>query len=109
MNTRMWLNPMVVRNLDTLRKVAGATVIEPTNGLLACGETGDGHLAQMETVLQWLYRSLHPERDSYAGVRALVTAGGTAESIDGVRLLSNRSSGKMGVAMADELFAMGLT
>ncbi|MBK8189770.1 MAG: bifunctional phosphopantothenoylcysteine decarboxylase/phosphopantothenate--cysteine ligase CoaBC [Vampirovibrionales bacterium] len=107
MNTRMWLNPMVVRNLDTLRKVAGATVIEPTNGLLACGETGDGHLAQMETVLQWLYRSLHPERDSYAGVRALVTAGGTAESIDGVRLLSNRSSGKMGVAMADELFAMG--
>lgn len=106
MNTRMWLNPLVVRNLDTLRSV-GATVIEPTSGLLACGETGDGHLAKMDTVLHWLYRALHPERDSYEGVQALVTAGGTAESIDGVRLLSNRSSGKMGVAMADELFAMG--
>jgi phosphopantothenoylcysteine decarboxylase/phosphopantothenate--cysteine ligase len=82
-------------------------VIEPASGSLACGETGEGHLADPETILQALYRAVHPQRNLFEGIRAVVTAGGTVEPIDPVRVISNRSSGKMGLALADELFAMG--
>ncbi len=107
MNTRMWENPLTRRNIRTLRELPNVTVIEPTAGLLACGETGEGHLAHAETVLQHLYKAVHPDAGLFAGRKVLVTAGGTAEAIDPVRTLTNRSSGKMGVALADELFAMG--
>lgn len=107
MNTRMWENPLTRDNIDRLRRLANYSVIEPGSGLLACGETGEGHLADQETILQALYRAVHPQTGVYSGIRAIVTAGGTAEPIDPVRVISNRSSGKMGLALADELFAMG--
>ncbi len=107
MNTRMWLNPLTQKNVETLISLENITLIPPSSGLLACGETGEGHLASMETVLHALYRATHPERHLFSGKRVLVTAGGTWEPIDPVRVLTNRSSGKMGVAFADELYAMG--
>ena len=107
MNTRMWRHPLTQENLRKLQCLDNVTVVQPTSGLLACGETGDGHLADQETVLTALYKQLHPQAGLYEGVKALVTAGGTQEAIDPVRLISNRSSGKMGLAMADELHAMG--
>lgn len=107
MNSRMWRHPLTRQNITTLQTVAGYTVISPCEGHLACGETGEGHLADQETILQALAAALHPHRDLYRGVRALVSAGGTSEAIDPVRFLTNRSSGKMGLAFADELHAMG--
>lgn len=107
MNTRMWQNPLTRRNLAILREVGNLTIVEPSSGLLACGETGDGHLADQETILREIYRLVHPQRNRLSGLRALVTAGGTAEPIDPVRVITNRSSGKMGIALADELYAMG--
>ncbi len=107
MNTRMWGHPLFKKNLDTLTSLDNVRVVTPTSGLLACGETGDGHLAEQETVLMALYKALHPHQSLYQHQKALVTAGGTQEAIDPVRYISNRSSGKMGVAVADELWAMG--
>ncbi len=107
MNTRMWEHPLTRENVAKLRRLPNYKVIEPCAGHLACGETGDGHLADQETILQAIYRAVHPQRALYSGVRAIVTAGGTQEPIDPVRVLSNRSSGKMGLALADELHAMG--
>lgn len=107
MNTRMWEHPLTRENLQKLKGVPNYHVVEPTAGSLACGEVGEGHLADQETVLQALYKAIHPDRDLYANVKALVTAGGTIEAIDPVRVISNRSSGKMGLALADELAAMG--
>jgi len=107
MNTRMWDHPLTRQNLQTLRQLPHYSVIEPASGSLACGETGEGHLADPETILQALYRAVHPQRNLFEGMRAVVTAGGTVEPIDPVRVISNRSSGKMGLALADELFAMG--
>lgn len=107
MNTRMWEHPLTRENVQKLKAVPNYALVEPCSGHLACGETGDGHLADQETILQALYRAIHPHTGIYKGIRALVTAGGTEEPIDPVRVLTNRSSGKMGLALADELFAMG--
>ncbi len=107
MNTRMWEHPLTRENLDKLRGLPHVSVVAPCSGSLACGETGDGHIADTESILQALYKAVHPQQDIFAGVRAVVTAGGTDEPIDPVRVISNRSSGKMGLALADELCAMG--
>lgn len=107
MNTRMWEHPLTRENLQKLKTVPHYHVVEPTAGSLACGEVGDGHLADQETILQALYKAVHPDKALFANVKALVTAGGTIEAIDPVRVISNRSSGKMGLALADELAAMG--
>ncbi len=107
MNTRMWDHPLSRKNLETLEAVPNYHIIQPGSGTLACGEVGEGHLADQETILQALYAALHPQKNLFRGVKALVTAGGTSEPIDPVRVISNRSSGKMGLAIADELAAMG--
>lgn len=107
MNTRMWENPLTQENLQKLRQLPNYSVVEPVVGNLACGETGDGHLADQETILQAIYRAVHPHSNLFRGMRAIVTSGGTSEPIDPVRVISNRSSGKMGLALADELSAMG--
>lgn len=107
MNTRMWEHPLTRENLQKLKTIPNYQVVEPIAGSLACGEVGEGHLADQETVLQALYRAVHPDKALYANVKALITAGGTVEAIDPVRVISNRSSGKMGLALADELAAMG--
>lgn len=98
MNTVMWEHPATVSNLDTLRE-RGAEVIEPGYGLLACQDVGTGKLADVEAIVWAVRKRLQAEQD-YAGLCLLVTAGATREPLDPVRFLSNRSSGKMGYALA---------
>lgn len=107
MNTRMWEHPIFQENLDKLRALSFVEILEPTSGLLACGETGQGHLASQDEMIRAIYKQLHPHRHLFEGLSAIVTAGGTKEAIDPVRSITNKSSGKMGLALADELSAMG--
>jgi phosphopantothenoylcysteine decarboxylase / phosphopantothenate---cysteine ligase len=107
MNTRMWQHTVTQRNLEILKTIPALSFVPVSSGLLACGETGEGHLASIETILQYLYRTIHPEAKRYDGMDVIVTTGGTREAIDPVRIITNHSSGKMGLAIADELFAMG--
>jgi phosphopantothenoylcysteine decarboxylase/phosphopantothenate--cysteine ligase len=105
MNNRMYLNPATRANLDLLQE-RGVTVIGPTDGSLAShGEHGIGRLAEPAALLEVCESLLTPP--SYAGVRVLVTAGGTREPIDSVRFLGNRSSGRMGLALAREAARRG--
>jgi phosphopantothenoylcysteine decarboxylase / phosphopantothenate---cysteine ligase len=107
MNVRMWENPITQRNIQQLQALPHVQVVQPASGLLACGETGAGHLASVEAVLFSLYKALHPHAGALTGKKLLVTAGGTQEPLDPARVLTNRSSGKMGLALADEAYAMG--
>ncbi|MBW1999288.1 MAG: bifunctional phosphopantothenoylcysteine decarboxylase/phosphopantothenate--cysteine ligase CoaBC [Deltaproteobacteria bacterium] len=97
MNTKMFLNPFVQANLNALRK-QGFTVMEPSEGELACGTEGPGRLPEPEKIVEEA-RSLLAVKD-LSGIRILVTAGPTMEPIDPVRYITNRSSGKMGYALA---------
>jgi phosphopantothenoylcysteine decarboxylase/phosphopantothenate--cysteine ligase len=105
MNTNMWEHEAVRANLDVLR-ARGVHVVEPGEGFLACGWTGKGRLAEPDEVVARALALLQPAR-SLAGRRALVTAGPTFEDIDPVRYVGNRSSGRMGFAVAAELAARG--
>jgi phosphopantothenoylcysteine decarboxylase/phosphopantothenate--cysteine ligase len=107
MNTRMWKHPMTQKNLEILQSLDNVSIVPPSNGTLACGEIGEGHIAEQEMVLHHIYKLIHPQVQLFKGLHCLVTAGGTQEPIDPVRVLTNRSSGKMGIALADELFGMG--
>ena len=98
MNTFMLAHPTVRQNIETLRK-RGVGIIEPVNGLLACGEEGAGKMPDVPELVAFV-RSRFAARD-LEGQRVLVTAGPTREAIDPVRYLSNRSSGKMGYAIAE--------
>ena len=98
MNTRMYENPITQDNLQTLRKY-GFAVIEPATGHLACGDTGAGKMPEPEELCDWLLQAIQCEKD-LAGKKILVTAGPTREALDPVRYLTNRSSGKMGYAVA---------
>jgi phosphopantothenoylcysteine decarboxylase/phosphopantothenate--cysteine ligase len=99
MNTRMWDHPATVHNLAVLRS-RGVGVVEPGSGLLADGEIGMGRLAEPERIADAVDAALGAVRGDLAGRRVLVTAGGTREPMDAVRYLGNRSSGKMGWAVA---------
>jgi phosphopantothenoylcysteine decarboxylase/phosphopantothenate--cysteine ligase len=94
----MWGHPAVVANVATLR-ARGVTVLEPDAGALASGLSGRGRLPEVEVIVEALLTALTPARD-LAGERVLVTAGPTREPIDPVRYISNRSSGRMGYALA---------
>ena len=98
MNFRMWRNEAVQSNLDRLRS-RGVHVIEPEFGPLANGEEGDGRLAAPEQIVEAVAILADPDHD-LAGCNVLVSAGPTAEDIDPVRSVTNRSSGKMGYALA---------
>ena len=98
MNTGMWENPILQDNLQRLKHY-GYHVIEPVEGRLACGDTGNGKMPSEETLLEHILLHLAREKD-LAGKRILVTAGPTQESIDPVRFITNHSSGKMGYAIA---------
>lgn len=98
MNTKMYDNPVTQDNLNTLRRY-GWEVVEPASGYLACGVTGKGKLPEPAELLQAILHHLAHEKD-LAGKRVLVTAGPTREVLDPVRYLTNRSSGKMGYAIA---------
>jgi len=104
MHTEMWEHPAVQENLATLRR-RGVHVVEPTAGRLAGGDSGAGRLAAPETIVVAAERLLTPP--DLKGRRVLVTAGGTREPIDAVRVISNRSSGKQGYAVAAEASARG--
>jgi phosphopantothenoylcysteine decarboxylase/phosphopantothenate--cysteine ligase len=97
MNREMWAHPATVRNVAQLG-ADGARVLGPGSGDQACGEVGDGRMLEPQELLDELIASFQPQR--LAGRRVLVTAGPTFEAIDPVRGLSNRSSGKMGFAIA---------
>ena len=97
MNVHMWEHPTVQENLARL-VARGAHVVGPTSGWLACGYEGTGRLAEPDDIVEEILRVLAPQ--DLAGERVLVSAGPTQEAIDPVRYLSNRSSGKMGYAIA---------
>jgi phosphopantothenoylcysteine decarboxylase/phosphopantothenate--cysteine ligase len=99
MNVNMWEHPATQANLQTLRK-RGVTVVEPGSGYLACGMTGPGRLAENETVVAAALQALGCSQD-LAGETVLITAGPTREKVDPVRYLTNRSSGRMGFALAE--------
>ena len=98
MNVNMWQHEATQENLATLR-ARGVRIVEPNEGYLACGMTGPGRLASQEEILKAVEEVLRGRQD-LDGERVLVTAGPTLEDIDPVRFLSNRSSGKMGYAVA---------
>jgi phosphopantothenoylcysteine decarboxylase/phosphopantothenate--cysteine ligase len=97
MHTEMWEHPAVQENLATLRR-RGVHVVDPDAGRLAGGDVGAGRLATPERIVAAAERVLSPQ--DLAGVSVLVTAGGTREPIDAVRMIANRSSGKQGYAIA---------
>jgi phosphopantothenoylcysteine decarboxylase/phosphopantothenate--cysteine ligase len=97
MNERMYRNPVLQRNIATLKEL-GMQVVDPGIGSLACGTAGQGRLADIDRILDGVSRLLSP-RD-LAGSTFLITAGPTREHIDAVRFISNPSTGKMGYALA---------
>jgi len=99
MNVNMWQHAATQENLATLRK-RGARIVEPGEGYLACGMTGPGRLAAQEEILKAVREVVQAQLD-LRGETMLVTAGPTCEDLDPVRFLSNRSSGKMGYAVAE--------
>jgi phosphopantothenoylcysteine decarboxylase/phosphopantothenate--cysteine ligase len=105
MDGGMWTHPTVTEHVRTLRE-RGATVIDPEEGPLASGRIGQGRLAQEDRILDAIRVALAPKRD-WQGHRILVSAGPTQEPIDPVRYISNRSSGKMGYAIAEAARARG--
>ena len=105
MNVRMWEHKATRRNLATL-KADGIMFVGPDEGAMACGEFGEGRLAEPEAIFQAVLDALAgPAGQPLAGKRVVVTAGPTAEPIDPVRVLTNRSSGKQGYAIAAALAA----
>jgi phosphopantothenoylcysteine decarboxylase/phosphopantothenate--cysteine ligase len=105
MNTNMFAHPAVVKNLDTLT-ARGVKFVEPGEGYLACGWIGKGRLAEPAEVVDAVTTMLRPA-GALSGKRLLVTAGPTFEDIDPVRFIGNRSSGKMGYALAGEAARRG--
>jgi len=105
MNVNMWEHPSTQQNLETLRK-RGVRIVDPGNGYLACGMTGPGRLADNEAILGASLEALGISED-LVGETVLITAGPTREKIDPVRYLSNRSSGRMGYALAEAALRRG--
>lgn len=105
MNTEMYNNPITQRNLEGLRSL-GYHIMDPAEGWLACGITGVGRLPEPKAIVDWLEAKMCSTNE-FEGTTILVTAGGTQESIDPVRYIGNRSSGKMGYAIAEQAARMG--
>ncbi|HEV2399965.1 MAG TPA: bifunctional phosphopantothenoylcysteine decarboxylase/phosphopantothenate--cysteine ligase CoaBC [Candidatus Sulfotelmatobacter sp.] len=99
MNVNMWHHPATQSNLEVLRK-RGVKVVEPGSGYLACGMVGQGRLADNDAIVAAVLETLGASQD-LAGETVLITAGPTREKIDPVRYLTNRSSGRMGYALAE--------
>lgn len=105
MNTNMYENPILQRNINTLKEL-GYNFVEPESGRLACGETGKGKLASPETIVDEVVKLLSKGQD-LKGKSIIVTAGPTVESIDPMRYITNRSTGKMGYSIAKEAIERG--
>ena len=100
MNTNMYSNPIVQSNIEKLKQY-GYKFINPASGRLACGDVGEGKLADTKLISNQVISLLYDKRD-LAGKKVVVTAGPTIAPIDPVRFITNRSSGKMGYAIAEE-------
>jgi phosphopantothenoylcysteine decarboxylase/phosphopantothenate--cysteine ligase len=105
MNVNMWNHPATQANVETLRK-RGVKIVEPDSGYLACGMIGPGRLAANESIVAAVMQALGASQD-LAGETVLITAGPTREKIDPVRYLTNRSSGRMGYALAEAALRRG--
>ena len=105
MNTNMYENPILQRNINTLKEL-GYNFVEPESGRLACGDTGKGKLASPETIVDEVVKLLSKGQD-LKGKSIIVTAGPTIESIDPMRFITNRSTGKMGYSIAKEAIERG--
>ncbi len=105
MNTNMWENPAVQENLKVLR-ARNITIVEPETGFLACGTEGKGRLADINIIYETTKNILLPKQ-ILKGKKVVITAGGTKENIDAVRYIGNYSSGKMGIALADNAHRLG--
>lgn len=105
MNVNMWNHPATQVNLDILRR-RGVKIVEPGSGYLACGMTGSGRLAENEVIVAAVLEALGASQD-LSGETVLITAGPTREKIDPVRYLTNRSSGRMGYAIAEAALRRG--
>lgn len=99
MNTNMYKNPILQRNINTLKEL-GYNFVNPESGRLACGDEGEGKLASPEVIVNKVIELLNNEDKDLQGKKILITAGPTVESIDPVRYITNRSTGKMGYAIA---------
>ncbi len=111
MNVKMWEHPATQRNINQLIQ-DGVTFYGPEDGAMACGETGTGRMAEIETLTNAIRQQLEqatPPALPLAGKHVLVTAGPTHEKIDPVRYIANRSSGKQGYALAQQAASMGAT
>ena len=100
MNVNMWEHPATENNIEILR-ARGVRVVQPDEGYLACGMVGPGRLAGIEAIASAVCEALGLRHD-LEGLTVVVTAGPTVEDVDPVRVLTNRSSGKMGYALADD-------
>ena len=105
MNCNMWENPIVQENIKKIQN-NGFEIVEPETGFLACGYNGTGRLAALEKIFDKTVEVLQSKK-KLTGKKIIITAGGTIEDIDPVRYISNYSSGKMGLALADEAFQQG--
>src|SRR4030081_3413927 len=105
MNVNMWDHPATQANLEILRQ-RGVKIVEPDSGYLACGMTGPGRLAENDSIVAAVLEALGASQD-LAGETVLITAGPTREKIDPVRYLTNRSSGRMGYALAEAALRRG--
>jgi phosphopantothenoylcysteine decarboxylase/phosphopantothenate--cysteine ligase len=105
MNVNMWNHPATQANLQILRQ-RGVKIVEPGAGYLACGMTGPGRLAESQTIVAAVMEALGASQD-LTGETVLITAGPTREKIDPVRYLTNRSSGRMGYALAESALRRG--
>ncbi len=105
MNTVMYEQQTTTDNIATLKE-RGYTVVEPDSGMLACGDVGKGHLADVKVIADAIDALATPVPD-FRGKKVLITLGGTEEAIDPVRVITNKSSGKMGMAIADAVVDRG--
>ena len=105
MNTNMWNNNFIQENLEKLKNT-GYHIVNPGTGFLACGTTGEGRMAEVEDIYDSTVK-IFSRKQILKGKKILITAGGTKEMIDPVRYISNCSSGKMGIALADCAYNMG--
>ncbi len=105
MNHNMFHNPIVQDNIEKLRRF-GYEIVEPSHGMLANGDMGDGRMPDEELLLEYILKEISFPKDM-AGKKVLVTAGATAEAIDPVRYITNRSTGKMGFALAKNAMRRG--
>lgn len=106
MNTGMYCNPITQKNIQSLKDL-GYQFIEPGSGRLACGDVGAGKMAEPADIVDYIVDFFKPKEQPLAGKKVLISAGPTVERIDPIRYITNRSTGKMGYAIAQKALELG--